>query len=87
MITKEFKLNPNISYKPHIKYTQKKLDLVNQIIFVNQTDNFKTTFADLFQNYQNPTLHTNEPWNTWLHSSFDWWQCQLNFAVWCASTG
>ena len=22
-----------------------------------------------------------------MHSSFDWWQCQLNFAVWMATAG
>lgn len=87
MITKEFKYNSGVSYNPNTKYSQKNLELVKQNIFVNQTDSFQTTFPDLFQNYQNPTLHTNEPWNTWLHSSFDWWQCQLNFVVWCASTG
>ena len=41
----------------------------------------------MFQNYQNPTIHTNEPRNIWLNSSFDWWQCQLNLAVWCANAG
>jgi len=87
MLTKEFKYNPNVSYNPGIKYSKKDINLVNQIIFVNQKENFKTAFPNLFQNYQNPSLHTNEPWNTWIHSSFDWWQCQLNFAVWCASTG
>ena len=87
MITKEFKYNPNAKYNPNTKYTQKKIILDNQSIFVNQDECFPSTFPDLFQNYKNPTLHTNEPWNTWLHSSFDWWQCQLNFAVWCASTG
>ncbi|CAG2196262.1 unnamed protein product [Mytilus edulis] len=91
MITKEFKYNPNVSYNPGIKYSEKdhqlKTNLVNQTIFVNQKENFKTAFPDLFQNYQNPSIHTNEPWNAWIHSSFDWWQCQLNFAVWCASTG
>ena len=88
-----FNYNPNIFYNPHVKYSKKDkstddfLNLVHQEIFVNQTESFKQSFPDLFQKYQNPTLHTNGPWNTWIHSSFDWWQCQLNFAVWCASTG
>ena len=87
-IPKEFKYNPYASYKtiPNNKL-KKDINLINQTIFVNQKDNFKVTFPDLFQKYQNPTIHTNEPWNTWKHSSFDWWQCQLNFAIWCASTG
>ena len=87
MIPKEFKYNPNASYNPNTKYTEKNIELVKQTIYVNKDDHFSVTFLDLFQNYQNPTLHTNEPWNTWLHSSFDWWQCQLNFAVWCATAG
>ena len=87
MIPKEFKYNPNASYNPNTKHTEKNIKLVKQTIYVNKDDHFSVTFLDLFQNYQNPTLHTNEPWNTWLHSSFDWWQCQLNFAVWCATAG
>ena len=87
MIPKEFKYNPNASYNPNTKYTEKNIELVKQTIYVNKDDHFSVTFPDLFQNYQNPTLHTNEPWNTWLHSSCDWWQCQLNFAVWCATAG
>ena len=87
MIPEEFKYNPNVSYSPGGKYTKKNIELVKQAIYVNKDDYFPVTFPDLFQKYQNPTLHTNEPWNTWLHSSFDWWQCQLNFAVWCATAG
>jgi hypothetical protein len=60
---------------------------LQQYIDNRQNESFNTSFPDLFQKYQNPPLHTNGPWNTWLHSSFNWWQCQLNFAVWCASTG
>jgi hypothetical protein len=82
-----------ISYNIGWRYSKKeenyKTDLIhdNQKIFVNQKDSFKVSFPNLFQKYQNPPLHTNGPWNTWIHSSFYWWQCQLNFAVWCASTG
>jgi hypothetical protein len=86
-----FKFNPNVSYKSNIKYSIKDKELpikiINQIIFVNQKDSFKVSFPDLFQKYQNPPLHTNPPWKTWINSSFYWWQCQLNFAIWCASTG
>ena len=87
-ITKEFKYNPNAEHdtRPNNK-VKKSLNLIKQTIFVNQKDSFEVIFPDLFKNYQNPPIHTNEPWNTWIHSSFDWWQCQLNFAVWCATAG
>ena len=26
-------------------------------------------------------------WNSWKTTPFDWWQCQLNFAIWCATAG
>jgi hypothetical protein len=86
-IPNEFKYNPSVTYNPNTKYTKKNIKLVKQTIYVNENQSFLTTFPDFFQNYQNPTLHSNEPWNTWRDSSFDWWQCQLNFAVYCATTG
>ena len=86
-IKTEFKFNPNASYKSGASYSTKKINLVKQDIYVNRYKSFPVSFPDIFQNYQNPTIHTNTPWNTWLNSSFDWWQCQLNFAVWCATTG
>ena len=29
----------------------------------------------------------NKAWRSWQHTPMDWWQCQLNFAVWCATAG
>ena len=52
---------------------------------------FQATFPDVFvADYQNPPLTgdveaTNKAWHSWKRSPFDWWQCQLNFAVWCAT--
>ena len=86
-IKTEFKFNPNASYKSGASYSLKKINLVKQDIYVNRYKSFPVSFPDIFQNYQNPTLHANAPWNTWKNSSFDWWQCQLNFAVWCATAG
>ena len=86
-IKPEFKFNPNASYKSGASYSLKKINLVKQDIYVNRYKSFPVSFPDIFQNYQNPTLHANAPWNTWKNSSFDWWQCQLNFAVWCATAG
>ena len=86
-IKTEFKFHSNASYKSGASYSTKKINLVKQDIYVNRYKSFPVSFPDIFQNYQNPTIHTNAPWNTWLNSSFDWWQCQLNFAVWCATAG
>ena len=29
----------------------------------------------------------NKAWQIWQKTPFSWWQCQLNFALWCASVG
>ena len=82
-----FKFRPNEKYRGGAVYKNKTLDLVNQKIYVNGEDSFNAKFYNLFQKYQNPTIHTNQPYNSWMHSSFDWWQCQLNFAVWMSTAG
>ena len=42
--------------------------------------------------YQNPPLTgdlvvANKAWHNRKSTPFDWWQCQLNFAIWCATSG
>ena len=29
----------------------------------------------------------NKAWDNWQHAPMTWWQCQLNFAVWCTTAG
>ena len=29
----------------------------------------------------------NKAWQVWKNDPFSWWQCQLNFALWCATAG
>ena len=29
----------------------------------------------------------NKAWQIWQNTPFSWWQCQFNFALWCASAG
>ena len=55
-------------------------------------DGFQVKFSDIFADYQNPPLNGdvnmgNKAWRSWQHTPMDWWQCQLNFAVWCATAG
>ena len=53
---------------------------------------FQVKFPDIFAHYQNPPLTGdvnigNKAWRRWQHTLMDWWQCQLNLAVWCATAG
>ena len=53
---------------------------------------FQAIFPDIFNDYQNPPLTgdvtmANKAWHIWTSTPFDWWQYQLNFALWCATAG
>ena len=55
-------------------------------------NHFKAMFPDIFADYQNPPLTgevamANKAWQIWQNTPFSWWQCQLNYALWCASAG
>ncbi|MEW8615756.1 MAG: hypothetical protein AB2610_21575 [Candidatus Thiodiazotropha sp.] len=53
---------------------------------------FQAMFSDIFADYQNPLLTgdvvmANMTWQIWKSAPFSWWQCQFNFALWCATAG
>ena len=81
----------NISGAGHFK--EKQASLASQKIMVDDGGgDFQASFPDIFAQYQNPTLTgeiamANKALNSWKTTRFDWWQCQLNFAVWCATAG
>ena len=76
----------------HFKEKQ-ALSLASQKIMVDEKgSDFQAIFPDVFTQYQNPPLTgdiamANKAWNSWKTTPFDWWQCQLNFAVWCTIAG
>ena len=49
-------------------------------------------FPDIFADYENPPLTgditvANTAWHAWISTPFDWWEYQLNIAIWCATAG
>ena len=48
---------------------------------------FKAWFMSIFDKYKTPNIHSDDLIKLWSTSPMDWWQSQLNFAVWCATTG
>ena len=86
----------NISGGGHFK--EKQASLASQKIIVDDGGgDFQASFPDIFAQYQNtppppPPLTgdiamANKDWNSWKTTPFDCWQCQLNFAVLCATAG
>ena len=78
----------NISGGGHFKEKQALSLTDQQIKFDDKGSDFQAIFQDFFAQYQNPQLTgdiamAKKAWNSWKTTPFDWWQCQLNFAV-CA---
>ena len=62
-------------------------DLSNREIFVTPTDSFKMKFRDVFIDTK-LTHHSGKESRRWLESpDMNYWPQQLNFAIWCATTG
>ena len=95
MDTKAFLFNSQAKYRTggHFKEKADILSLANQEIMVDDKgSHFKAMFPDIFADYQNPPLTgdvamANKAWQIRQNTPFSWWQCQLNFALWCASAG
>ena len=82
-----------ISDRRHFKEKVDILSLANREIMVDDKgSHFKAMFPDIFADYQNPSLTgdvemANKAWQIWQNTPLSWWQCQLNFTLWCASAG
>ena len=74
---------------PALDHADKLLtfDFSNLEIFVTPKDSFKLKFRDVFV-YTKFTHHTGKESHRWLNSpNMNYWPQQLNFTVWCATTG
>ena len=95
MDTKAFSFNSQAKYRTggHFKEEAGPLSLTNQEKMVDDKgSHFKAMFPDIFADYQNLPLTgdaamANKARQIWQNTPFCWWQCQLNFALWCASAG
>ena len=91
--TYSFKSSATYRAGGHFKEKQ-VLSLASQKIMVDdEGGDFQASFPDIFAQYQNPPLYgspvttSNKALNSWKTTPFDWWQCQLNFALWCVTAG
>jgi hypothetical protein len=54
---------------------------------VNKHNSFTVRFPDIWKNYKLPQIKDPKIYNDWLANQMQFWQNQLNFAVWCATAG
>lgn len=91
-----FRYNASAKYKPGWQYitwldnaTTERLytGLVNPKIYVGQTAYFQTKYLDIWKEGYQIYFDSEQRTNDWETGSFSWYQNQVNFAVWCATTG
>ena len=56
-------------------------------VIVNNTNGFLTMFPDLTSDYKLPHVETDEDVDRWKSHPMSFYQNQLNFAIYCATTG
>ena len=88
---KAFSYNPNAKYQPSGVYKTKDPDIIKQTIEVKQPSDsgssFKANVPDVFDKKMLPYVESDALVRAWNHTPMRFWQNQLNFAVWCATTG
>ena len=89
---KAFSYNPNAKYQPSGVYKTKDPDIIKQTIEVKQPSDasgssFKVKFPDVFDKNMLPYVESDALVRSWNNTPMQFWQNQLNFAVWCATTG
>ena len=88
---KAFSYNPNAQYQPSGVYRTKDPDIIKQTIEVKQPSDsdssFKAKFPDVFDKNMLPYVESDALVRSWNNTPIRFWQNQLNFAVWCATTG
>ena len=89
---KPFTLAQNTNYALHQPFDSiMSVDiqniLVSMVVYVSETDRFNIKLRDIFKNYI--LIHYNaDSANKWLKGpNMGYWDQQLNFAVWLATTG
>ena len=93
--TKAFSYNPTAQYQPAEVYKIKDLDIINQTKEVKQStnssdssgSNFKAKFPDIFAKYVLAYDESDAIVQNWRQRPMQFWQNQLNFALWCATAG
>ena len=87
-VPESFRYNSNTDYQIGGVYTPThQFSLVNQTFTIKPNGSFQVRFPDLWVNYKIPVVKDPEIYNTWLTNPMQFWQNQLNFAIWCTTSG
>ena len=88
MIPIEFKYRKDVHYPHSSAFNVKSIETINQNIVITSDDkDFSVYFLNVFDKYTLPYVKSNAIVQRWRLNWLQLWQNQLNFAVWCATTG
>ncbi|GFS05150.1 hypothetical protein ElyMa_001192700, partial [Elysia marginata] len=86
---KPFRFNSEAKYQPGPQKaaTRDVGNLAEGRIQVDPQKGFKTKYPDIFKRYLLPSVSSDKLVQAWHSNPMQFWQNQLNFATWCATTG
>ena len=88
MTQSAFKYNPDAGYFHSSHFNKKAIDIIQQdIVITSDGKSFKASLPDVFENYKLPHVTSDALVQEWRTNWLNFWQNQLNFAIWCATTG
>ena len=82
-----YRFNPNAKYKAGPFWNEKYIDFDNLDISVTTDESFHTKLPALFSKYVLPPIKSDSLVRLWNNHPIQFYQNQLNFAVYCATTG
>ena len=92
MNAKAFKFNSRAKHRPN-RYKAPARDVGDlaegrvQIQHDDPQKCFEAKYPDIFEHYRLPNITSDELVQAWRRTPMQFWQNQLNFAVWCATAG
>ena len=88
-ILKEFQYSDKAHYRHGGVFLKKPLEIINQSIVISSDGEkrFSVSFPNIFENYVLPRVVSVDIINRWNTDLMSFWQNQLNFAIWAATTG
>ena len=87
-MNQSFKFNEDAKYRVGGVYEPThQFSLVHQTITIKPKRSFDVRLPNIWIKYKLPQVKTAEMYDSWITNQMQFWQNQLNFAIWCATTG
>ena len=87
-MNQSFKFNEDAKYRVGGVYEPThQFSLVHQTITIKPKRSFDVRLPNIWIKYKLPKVKSPEIYDNWIANQMQFWQNQLNFAIWCATTG